>query len=312
MSERKLNFVLSAPRSGSTWLCNALNHHPEVFATEQRLFGQFCEVWKNNDGSSAPRITFDSYAEAFSVHYFHHEMGLNKRQFIDAFQRGFVNFMLSFASRRTDKNVVVDKITPYPGTAELVISRIRELFPKSKIIQLVRDGRDVVTSGTFDWLLKDAAGTLRHQFFVEKKSGTKLTRFFDDIVLEKWAKNWVETIDAFHDADADLQIRYESMIEDQPSVLGKIFRLLEVEGSSETAVSCADAVTFEKATGRSSGDGQPTAKARKGIVGDWKNYFTQQDGELFNAIAGQQLVALGYQNDPSWVEELPAHLDLIC
>ena len=70
MADTDFHFVVSAPRSGSTWLANALNQHPEIFATEHRLFGNFCQVWQNNDGTSSPRITFDSYARAFSVHYF--------------------------------------------------------------------------------------------------------------------------------------------------------------------------------------------------------------------------------------------------
>ena len=43
----RVHFVISAPRSGSTWLQRALNEHPQVFCTEHRLFGRFCEIWPN-------------------------------------------------------------------------------------------------------------------------------------------------------------------------------------------------------------------------------------------------------------------------
>jgi hypothetical protein len=191
MNQMNLHFVVSAPRSGSTWLATALNHHPQVFATEHRLFGRFCEVWRNNDGSTAPRITFDSYARAFAMHYFYPFMGLNYEQFVETFQVEFAEFLIDFAANRTGKSVVVDKITPYPGTAQLVLEQIRKLYPQSRVIQLLRDGRDVLTSGAFDWLLKDATGTARHAFFVNPQPGKTLKRFFDDAVIERWALHWL-------------------------------------------------------------------------------------------------------------------------
>ena len=34
---------------------------------------------------------------------------------------------------------------------------------------------------------------------------------------------------------------------------------------------------------------------RKGIVGDWKNHFTEKDKKLFNKIAGDLMIKLGYK-----------------
>jgi hypothetical protein len=301
-----IHFVLSAPRSGSTWLSTALNQHPEVFATEHRLFGQFCELWKNNDGSTSPRITFDSYAKAFSVHYFYQQLGMDESQFIDGFQKSFVNYIVNFAKRKSGKRIVIDKITPYPGTATFVVQQIRKLFPDSKIIQLVRDGRDVLTSGTYDWLLKDAEGTDRYRFYVQSEPGMKLDRFFDDVVIEKWANNWRETIDAFDQSGADTQVTYERMKENLAAELQSILRTV---GANEKQV--ATDASFAKMSGRKAGDASdPTAKARKGIVGDWKNHFTKADGELFDSICGSCLIDMGYEPNRNWISELPEALGL--
>ena len=305
-----LHFVISAPRSGSTWLARSLNEHPEVFATEHRLFGNFCEVWRTNDGTSAPRITFDNYARAFAMHYFYDQMDMNHGQFVDVFQKSFINFVTQFGSRRSGKPIVIDKITPYPGTAELVTRQIRKICPDAKIVQLIRDGRDVLTSGTFDWLLKDAEGTDRHRFFEVKEPGFVLKRFFDDAVITKWAENWRETIDAFKTRQADAQIRYEAMKTDQAAELSKIFKILGANPDSEIANACAQATTFKKTTGRSAGDAVATAKARKGVAGDWKNYLTRADGQLFHQLAGQQLIELGYESDAGWLDDLPTELNL--
>ncbi|MEL7499102.1 MAG: sulfotransferase domain-containing protein [Planctomycetota bacterium] len=307
----QLHFIVSAPRSGSTWLTTALNHHPAVFATEHRLFGQFCEVWQNNDGSSSPRITFDKYAEAFGTHYFYQFMNRNYQSFVDDFKKSFINFLLHFAHGRTGKSVIVDKITPYPGTAELVVNEIRTLFPEAKIIHLVRDGRDVLTSGTFDWLLKDAEGTDRHEFYFNPIPGMKLERFFDAAVIKKWVANWCETVDVFADSPADYQVTYEAMKEDMAGALSGVFETLGVDHYDHLCIECEEATTFEAMSGRPPGDEDPTAKARKGIVGDWKNYFTLADGELFDALAGEQMAAAGYESNSDWVKHLPLRLNIV-
>jgi hypothetical protein len=317
MSKLNLHFVISAPRSGSTWLATALNHHPQLFATEHRLFGRFCEVWRNNDGTTAPRITFDSYARAFAMHYFYPFMGLKYEKFVETFQVEFAMFLVDFAARRTGKSVVIDKITPYPGTAQLVVQQIRRLFPESNLVQLVRDGRDVLTSGAFDWLLKDAVGTARHDFFVHPQPGKQLTRFFDDAVIERWALNWLETVKVFGRQDSTsatstLQIRYEAMKDDMASQLCLLFKAFDVEDSQTLAEHCNQQATFRKMADREPGVADPFAKARKGMVGDWRNYFTRTDGELFVKLAGRGLIELGYEPNDAWVQQLPDELNLVC
>lgn len=311
MDKPQINFIISAPRSGSTWLTTAINGHPELFGTEQRLFGDFCEIWQNNDGSTSPRITFDKYAQSFGQHYFYSFMNRDYGTFVEDFKKSYINFLWHFASARTGKKILVDKITPYPGTAGIVVGEIRRLFPEAKIIHLVRDGRDVLTSGTFDWLLKDAAGTERHKFYFEPVPGMRLTRFFDAKVIKKWAANWCETIDIFDEEHPPAhRITYEEMIDDMDSALLKLFTALGVESTPELARACTDATTFEKMAGRPRGKEDPTAKTRKGIVGDWKNFFTLADGELFDALAGEQLRQTGYIENSDWVKELPLQLSL--
>ena len=311
MDKPEIHFIISAPRSGSTWLTTALNGHPEIFATEQRLFGNFCEVWQNNDGTSAPRITFDKYADAFGMHYFYQFMNRDYGTFVEDFKKSFVNFLCHFAHGRTGKRMIVDKITPYPGTAKYVVEEIHRLFPESKIIHLVRDGRDVLTSGTFDWLLKDAEGTDRHEFFFNPIPGMKLERFFDAKVIKRWAADWGETVDLFDDEEPAARITYEEMKEDMAEAVKKVFAALDVESTNEIATQCEESSTFERMSGRPPGQEDPTAKARKGIVGDWKNYFTLADGELFDALAGEQMQKMGYEEDSKWVKSLPQKLAMV-
>lgn len=39
---------------------------------------------------------------------------------------------------------------------------------------------------------------------------------------------------------------------------------------------------------------------RKGIIGDWKNYFNQEHIQLYKEKYGYELIKLGYENDLNW------------
>lgn len=306
----EIHFVLSAPRSGSTWLARSLNFHDEIFATEHRLFGDFCEIWPNNDGTTTPRITSDAYVDAFAMHYLFAEMDLSRQEFKNAFQRAMINFLTSFGTRRAGKSMVVDKITPYLGTCQKVLDQIGKFVPEAKIFLLMRDGRDVLTSGTFDWLRREPKDSPRYQFFVEKNEQIKPQRFFDDQVISDWAEHWREVAECAAKIDLAATVTYEGMKTNHESSLQSLFEALGVESSPAIAKKCSDATTFENLTGRKAGDHRHGAKARKGVVGDWKNFFTRKDGELFHSIAGEALISYGYESNSDWVGELPDELCL--
>lgn len=52
--------------------------------------------------------------------------------------------------------------------------------------------------------------------------------------------------------------------------------------------------TFEATTGRKPGEGDPGSNKRKGLVGDWKNYFSDAAVSAFEARAGSALREFGY------------------
>lgn len=39
---------------------------------------------------------------------------------------------------------------------------------------------------------------------------------------------------------------------------------------------------------------------RKGIAGDWRNYFSKKNVLAFKSVAGDALIALGYEKDWNW------------
>lgn len=320
----QVHFVFSAPRSGSTWLATALGFHPSIAATENRLFGMFCEMWQNRNGRTSPRITADKYIHGLAQHSFFHSLGWKSaRDLGDELLHEWLGFLARFLVSRSGKPVMVDKVTPYLGTAEIVLSEIRRHFPEAAIIHLQRDGRDVATSGVFDWLGRlpenelDETARNRDRHFLDGEARQGLDRFFDDRSLETWARYWTEpfaaleatgTLQAGGEPAARLVIRYEDMLVNQAGSLRQVFRLLGVDDSESIALECSQNAAFEKSTGRSPGSSDPLGKSRRGVAGDWRNWFTRQDAEKFNELAGEWLIRAGYALDASWVNECPERL----
>ena len=57
---------------------------------------------------------------------------------------------------------------------------------------------------------------------------------------------------------------------------------------------------FKNTTGRNPGEEDITKHNRKGIQGDWKNYFTPEITKLFKEKYGEHLVSTGYEKNINW------------
>ena len=97
-------------------------------------------------------------------------------------------------------------------------------------------------------------------------------------------------------------VRYEDLRRNTAGELQRI--VLELSGrrlGSEEAVSIAEEFSFERQAGRRPGEEDKRSFLRKGVVGDWRNHFSQEARETFDRYAGSELMLLGYERDRSWV-----------
>ena len=301
------HFVISSPRSGSTWLSRALNAHPQILGTENRLFGNFAEFWPEENGAQRGlRITLDHYVHVFSAYFNYEALRMTRDEFQSALIVQWCRSLMDLCYERTGKAYLIDKITPYLGTSSRVVKLIRQYFPEAKIVHLIRDGRDVLVSGVFDWLKRQDHGKDRYKTFVENKR-TRLERFLEDEDIERWTQYWIQPTEAVtkHAPNA-LTVQYENMLKNQARELKRILDYLDIETTDRVLQDCIEASSFNRMSGgRKRGEELATAKVRKGVSGDWERWFVRGDGELFWRRAGHQLAALGYEKDAAWVKALP-------
>lgn len=317
LNTRSQIFVIAGPRSGTSWLSKALNAHPKLFCTERRLFGEYADL-VDTTGSELPRlrITLDKFLSATLLHQ---EL---PKSYHDILTKKFIESLQQAEIEYSGKRILVDKITPYVGTSALVADRITEFFPRAKTIYLLRDGRDVATSGVFHWFNKKPSGIaetahqkIRREMLINGNRSGALERFFQDDEVDEWARTWAEPLRTIPTMRVRrhpvLLLRYEDMIGDQGRVLSNVFEFCRIRTSAAILDKCIETSSFEAMTGgRRAGQEAPGAHVRKGVTGDWKNYFTQQDGEIFHALAGDMLKKHGYETDDNWYSLLPETLNI--
>ena len=97
-------------------------------------------------------------------------------------------------------------------------------------------------------------------------------------------------------------VRYEDLIgSDSKKFFRKIFDHCEIVLPEHEMTKILDNYSFEKMSkGRKPGEEDQKRHYRKGIAGDWKNYFSDEVKDVFKQKTGDLLIALKYERDMNW------------
>jgi len=103
-------------------------------------------------------------------------------------------------------------------------------------------------------------------------------------------------------------IRYEDLIRNPNRRLKSALSDLEIDINDSLIRRIIQKNRFERLTigrklwkqGRKAGQEDQLSHVRKGIIGDWRNYFTADHKKIFKKSAGMFLIDLGYEHDNNW------------
>jgi hypothetical protein len=93
------------------------------------------------------------------------------------------------------------------------------------------------------------------------------------------------------------EVRYENLLERPIVETRRLLKFLGADSSEEMAKRCVEMAGFERRSNRKRGQEDSSSRFRKGVAGDWKNAFTQEDQRIFEEIAGGLLLKLGYKEN---------------
>jgi hypothetical protein len=193
--------------------------------------------------------------------------------------------MVSELSRgdRVVKTHAEPDIASYFGTLpDSEIEFIKELFNSSKKIYVCRDGKDVMSS--FYEYMKT------YNEVVRTKSFKEFLR--TDNRIEYW-KNHVQGWRHSSNSGEILWLNYEDWIRDFDKTLDRLSRFLGIPRNEEMVdvrLSAVKRGLFRRILDLVSGSRQPveltSVVARRGTVGDYRNYFDKEDLAYFQEVLG--------------------------
>jgi hypothetical protein len=92
------------------------------------------------------------------------------------------------------------------------------------------------------------------------------------------------------------EVRYEDLLQRPVEETRRLLTFLgAADSSEEVARECTERAGFERHTSRKRGQEDSSSRYRKGVAGDWRNVFTEEDRRTFMEVAGTLLVNLGYE-----------------
>lgn len=191
-----------------------------------------------------------------------------------------------------------------------------------RVLSIFRDGRDVLTSLYFDRLRiarhADRPGSAHIARTYERLLGKgydprdivrHLPRFIDYEFTHPGRGaplNWRDHIDSWAAGRRDghvAYLSYEALLADCAAALGQAIRQVSGEEIDEWRIEVTvEKLSMKRQTGREPGEMDETDHIRKGVSGDWRNHFSREAAELFDHLAGDTLVGLGYERDRRWVD----------
>ncbi|MCA9246601.1 MAG: sulfotransferase [Planctomycetales bacterium] len=280
-------FVVGCPRSGTTLLQRILDHHPWLAVANDTHFIPRClkalgpEVIAAAKAGEPPPLTAELAAAVRSYHRFP-RLQVPSAAVDAAAQRStyrdFVAELYKQFAHVRGKRWGGEKTPDYVRQLRL----LRGLFPWTRFVHIVRDGRDVALS-LLEWA-SPHKGPGRFALWYEEPMAV-CALWWRDLVLA-----------AQRDAIAIgkhtyFEVRYEQLVGNPSESVQELCKFLDLP-YDERMLSSFGAKTEPALRDRSAKSAwlPPTPGLR-----DWRTQFHPREKELFQALAGDLLEHLGYE-----------------
>ena len=305
-------FVVGQQKSGTTWLMRMLDAHPEILCKgEGRFFGA---EWrqkslKNADVRRPASTLYNALLDAEYLRIWIERSVWSSdepaEEHLDNLARLAVDYFLKNELVKTGKKMVGDKS---PLLAPDTIAELSRIYPEAKVVHIIRDGRDTAVSAVYHsrnfGRSNKIAGSRLANPDRPRQTGESM---FTEKLLKKLARDWGERVGRTSQEGPELlggnycEVRYEDLLERPETEFQKLMEFLGASADGETVRRCVNATSFERLSkGRERGQEDTGSFFRKGVAGDWRNTFTEEDRRIFKQTAGGLLISLGYEENDNW------------
>jgi hypothetical protein len=297
--DSRLVWLLGSPRSGSTWLMRQLAGHPAVIPVNEPLIGQHLGPFFSDEPGiraedlDSSNFTPSRYLRDAGQYFFAAEFRDAWLPALGAMMRA--RFHAHLAARSSDlpasESLLVIKEPHGSQSADLIM----EALPQSRLLFLLRDGRDVVDSE----LAAAAEGSWLGDVFpvVGGIAADERLAFVEQSAHKwLWRTEVVEQAYAAHQGPK-LLVRYEDMLAAPAAHLRRAFDWLGLEIADAELETLVESQSFERLPAEHRGPDKIFRAAKPGL---WRESLSSEEQEAAERVMGPKLRELGYPPaDPS-------------
>jgi len=257
--EKNLVWIISSPKSGTTWLAQLLGSH-DAFRFDEPLIGLHLGFMEKRGNTHVRRI---DKAKNRANYFFSDEYKETWKYYVRKLILNRIYAQFQYVSKR----IIIKE--PNGSMGSDIIS---ECLPHSKLILLLRDGRDVLNSQVTA-LSKEGYAAKASKIWKPLEG----QRRFNHIKLA--AHEWVSIVKIFmkahqsHSEEDKILIRYEDLRKDTFEELKKIFNFLQSDIDDSKIRKIVEKFTFENFPEDKKGLGTTRQFAKVGI---WKEKFSDE------------------------------------
>lgn len=209
----------------------------------------------------------------------------------------------------TEDQTVLQKLKKLPK--DIIISPLYIRYPEFdelhkpetyKAFYIARDPRDLIISNYFS--LKYSHDPYHEYILMMREKLNSMSQ--DDGITEiinSFTKGTKITLEGWFTQKSEniKLIKYEDIFgAKQFAFFSELLDHCDIKLTDSEINTLLDKYSFQKISGRKQGSEDIKHHYRKGIPGDWKNYFTDQQKDLFKDLSEKLLITCGYEKDNNW------------
>lgn len=261
-------FIIGAPRSGTTFLASLLSvtEYGPPFETHfiTKYYKQLHHYGNLNELKNFSFLLKDILNERPVMQW---DLQINIKDFFKSFSQpihysNVVNQLCLMASKKRGYDSWGDKTPNYLGNLDILYT----LFPNSKYIYIIRDGRDVALSlHEKDWGPNNIYFSAQYWNSLNKEN-----KYLDKLAL----------------SGNLLTLKYEDLIDETELSIKKIYGFLDIEYNINDTKNLLLTV-------------------KKGNYNKWKMKMSSHQIEVFDSIAAETLKKHGYETSVPSIKSIP-------
>jgi len=274
--EHNIVWIFGSPRSGTSWLATELLSFKTKVINEPHLEDHLAA---RLPGINNQIIKWVDRRKSYPDYFF---SDAHKETWLFYLRKLILNRI--YSQIQDLSKIIIIKSPGSFGASDI----ISECLPNSKVIILLRDGRDVIDS------LLDARGKNGFMNIDLDPITSSNDRFsFIQFRTRMWVKlmeNLLKTC-TIHSEKLQMVVKYEDLRKKTKEELQKIYRFIGIDIGNEKLEEITEKYSFENIPDKMKGKGK---FARSASPGSWQENFSEEEKNILEKIMGETLRKLGY------------------